>query len=83
MRERVTADRMVERIAAHFEDLAQEMPEFLDLQGFAEDLASVYEQPFDTLPDFLLLPYNEDALEEMMHSATDGELDIFIDKVLA
>ena len=83
MRERVTAQRVVERIYEHFENLAQEMPEFLDLQGFAEDLADVYEQPFDSLPDFLLLPYNEDALEELMHRATDGELDIFIDEVLA
>ena len=83
MRERVTTKRVVERIYAHFEDLAQEMPEFIDLQGFAQDLADVYEQPFDAMPDFLLLPYNEDALEELMHRATDGELDIFIDKVLS
>jgi hypothetical protein len=73
---------MVERIEAYFEDLAQEMPEFLDLAAFAQDLADTFEQPFDTGYDFLYLPYDEDVLEAMKHEATDGELDIFLDKVL-
>lgn len=83
MRTLVTAERMAERIEAHFEDLAQELPSYFDLKAMAQDLADVFEQPFETSPEFLYLPYNQDILDVMKHEATDGELDIFVDEVLA